>query len=56
MKKLMIVCVLVALAMAVLDATHCERIEPDGLYPMAIQHITCMHEKTPDEQGWQSKG
>lgn len=47
MKKLMIVCVLVSLAVAVLDATYCERIEPDGVYPIANQHITWMHEKNP---------
>ena len=47
MKKLMIICVLVALAMAVLDATYCERIEPDEVFPMANQHIVWTHEKNP---------
>ena len=47
MKKLMIVCVVLALAMAVLDATYSEKVEPDGVFPMANQHITWMHEKNP---------
>ena len=47
MRKLMFICLAVALIMAVLDATYSERIEPDGVYPMVNQHITWMHEKNP---------
>ena len=47
MRKLMIVCVALALIMAVLDATYSERIEPDEVFPMANQHIVWTHEKNP---------
>ena len=47
MRKLMIICVLVALAMAVLDATYSERIEPVEVFPMSNQHIVWTHEKNP---------
>ena len=47
MKKLMIVCLAVALFMVVLDATYSERIEPDEVFPMANKHIIWMHEKNP---------
>lgn len=43
----MIICLIIALAMAVLDATYSERIEPDEVFPMANQHITWLHEKNP---------
>ena len=46
-KKLMIICLIIALAMAVLDATYSERIEPDEVFPMANQHIVWTHEKNP---------
>lgn len=47
MRKLMIVCVALALIMAVLDATYSERIEPDEVFPMANKHIVWAHEKNP---------
>ena len=46
-RKLMIVCVALALIMAVLDATYSERIEPDEVFPMANKHIVWTHEKNP---------
>ena len=46
-RKLMFICLAVALFMAVLDATYSERIEPDEVFPMANQHIIWTHEKNP---------
>ena len=44
MRKLMFICLAVALIMAILDATYCEKVEPEKAYPMANQHIVWMHE------------
>ena len=46
-KILPIVCMLIALAVAVLDLTYCDRIEPDEVYPMANAGIRWEHEKNP---------
>ena len=45
MKKLMILAILVVTALAILDLTYGERVEPDEVYEMTNKKIVWSHEK-----------